>query len=99
MNNTETKKEMPYSIFSYVHHNGKIASLVTIKCQTDFALRTDLINNLGRKMAMHVVATGRFNLEDPWILDGSRRVQDVINEAKEELGESILVEDVVISGK
>jgi elongation factor Ts len=98
-NTTDVGVGMPYSIFSYVHHNGRIASLVTIRCKTDFALRTDLIKELGKKMAMQVVALGRFDPEDTWVVDNSYRVREVIDGAKKELGEPILIENVIISGK
>ena len=89
---------MPYAIFSYVHHNRKIASLVTIRCKTDFALRTDLIKDLGKKISMHVVASGKFDLEDTWILNDSLKVKDVISDIQDQLGEPVIVDDVHISG-
>ena len=89
---------MPHAIFSYVHHNRRVAALVTIQCKTDFALRTDLLGKLGGEVAMHIAAVGKFDPEDAWVLDASRKVKDVIDAAKTELGEPVIVSNVVVSG-
>ena len=35
-------------IASYIHHNGKIAVLVELNCETDFVARTDDFQQLGK---------------------------------------------------
>jgi elongation factor Ts len=39
---------------AYVHHNGKVAVLVELNCETDFVARTDDFRALAREVAMHV---------------------------------------------
>ena len=39
---------------SYIHHNGKIAVLVEVNCETDFVARNDKFQELARNLAMHV---------------------------------------------
>ena len=39
---------------SYVHHNGKIATLVELNCETDFVARTEQFQELARNIAIHV---------------------------------------------
>jgi elongation factor Ts len=39
---------------AYVHHNGKVAVLVELNCETDFVARTDDFRALARDVAMHV---------------------------------------------
>ena len=39
---------------AYVHHNGKVAVLVELNCETDFVARTDDFRTLAREVAMHV---------------------------------------------
>ncbi|HRN17896.1 MAG: translation elongation factor Ts [Trueperaceae bacterium] len=39
---------------SYVHHNGKIAVLVEVNCETDFVARNEVFQDLARNLAMHV---------------------------------------------
>ncbi|MCX8094345.1 MAG: translation elongation factor Ts [Candidatus Goldbacteria bacterium] len=43
-------------IFSYIHTNGKIGSMVEINCETDFVARTDEFENLLKDIAMQVAA-------------------------------------------
>lgn len=39
---------------SYVHHNGKIAVIVEVNCETDFVARESSFQDLCRNIAMHV---------------------------------------------
>lgn len=39
---------------SYIHHNGKIAVLVEINCETDFVARNEKFQELARNLAMHI---------------------------------------------
>jgi elongation factor Ts len=39
---------------AYVHHNGRVAVLVELNCETDFVARTDDFRALARDVAMHV---------------------------------------------
>lgn len=41
-------------IGSYIHHNGKIAVIVEINCETDFVARGTDFQDLARNVAMHV---------------------------------------------
>lgn len=43
-------------IGSYIHHNGKIAALVEVNCETDFVARTEDFQQLARHLAEHVAA-------------------------------------------
>lgn len=39
---------------SYIHHNGKIATLVELNCETDFVARNEQFQALARDLAIHV---------------------------------------------
>ena len=41
----------------YVHHDGKVAVLVELNCETDFVARTEDFKTLARELAMHIAAT------------------------------------------
>lgn len=41
-------------IGSYLHHNGKIATLVELNCETDFVARNESFQQLARDLAIHV---------------------------------------------
>ena len=42
------------AIEAYLHHNGKVAVLVELNCETDFVARTDDFRGLAKDVAMHV---------------------------------------------
>ena len=44
------------TIGSYVHSNGKIATLVTLKCETDFVAKNEVFKDLAKDLAMHTAA-------------------------------------------
>ena len=44
------------TIGCYVHSNGKFASLVKIKCETDFVARNQEFQELAKDLAMHITA-------------------------------------------
>jgi elongation factor Ts len=41
-------------IASYVHHNGKIAVLLELMCETDFVARNDQFKAFGKDLCMHI---------------------------------------------
>ena len=43
-------------IASYIHHNGRLAALVEVNCETDFVARTDDFQQLVKDVAMQVAA-------------------------------------------
>jgi elongation factor Ts len=43
-------------IVSYVHHNGKLAALLELSCETDFVARTDEFKDLAMDLALQVAA-------------------------------------------
>lgn len=43
-------------VTSYIHSNGRVGTLVTLLCETDFVARNADFQTLGRDIAMHVAA-------------------------------------------
>jgi elongation factor Ts len=43
-------------VTSYLHHNGKVGSLVEVNCETDFVARNDDFVEFAREVASHVAA-------------------------------------------
>jgi len=83
------------AIFSYVHHNKKIASLVEIVCQTDFVAKNKEFQNLGQEIAMQVASIPAENikqlLNQEYIRNPSKKISDLINEAVLKFGENIKI--------
>ena len=83
-------------IFAYVHHTGKVASLVELLCETDFVARNELFEALGRDLAMQVASMGEENLEkQAFIKDSSKTVSDLVKEVIAKTGENIKLGKVV----
>jgi elongation factor Ts len=75
-------------IGSYVHHNGKVAVLVELNCETDFVARTDDFKNLARTVAEHIAAAAPLGVD-----------KDSVPSDKVEKERAIFVEQVRASGK
>ena len=81
----QTKEGM---IANYIHHNGKIAVLVELNCETDFVARTDDFQQLGKWIAEHIAAAA------PLAVD-----KDAVPAEKVESERRIFHEQVRASGK
>jgi elongation factor Ts len=75
-------------IGSYVHHNGKIAVLVELNCETDFVARNEEFQQVARYLAEHVAAAA------PIAVD-----KDQVPKEKIESERRIFTEQVRQSGK
>src|SRR5262249_8466382 len=94
-------------IDSYVHA-GRIGAMIELNCETDFVARTDDFKTLAREIAMQVAATNPSRissqeastdgdvplLDQPWIRDPSKTVQELVNEAIAKVRENIVVRRV-----
>jgi elongation factor Ts len=80
-------------VYSYIHNEGKVGSLILMACETDFVAKTDDFQNLCKEVAMQV-CTGDYEsvgelLKDDYMRDGEKKVKDLITEAIAKLGENI----------
>ena len=84
---------------SYVHHNKKVAALVTLRCQTDFVAKNTDFQKLGQEIAMQVASmapkTTEELLKQAYIRDGKITIQDLIKEQITRLGENITLGEFV----
>lgn len=82
-------------IFSYVHHNKKVASLIQLACETDFVSGNKEFQALGQELAMQVASiraeTNEEFLEQEYIRDPSKKISDLIKEAVLKFGENIKI--------
>jgi elongation factor Ts len=91
-------------IDSYIHA-GRIGAMIELNCETDFVARTDDFKQLAREIAMQVAATNPSRissteastdgdvplLDQPYIRDASKTVQDLLNEGIAKLRENIVI--------
>lgn len=82
-------------VASYVHATGKIASLVEMRCETDFVARTQEFQNLAKELALHIAGMNPKNGEEllaqPCVRDPSLRVEDIIAKTIANVGENIKI--------
>ncbi len=80
-------------VYSYIHLNGKLGSLIHMACETDFVAKTDDFQNLCKEVAMQVCTEDIDNVKDllkaEYMRDASKTVGDLITEATAKLGEKI----------
>ena len=83
------------SIFSYVHHNKKIASLIEILCETDFVAKNLELQKLGQELSMQIASIPKKNVEElmnqDYIRDPSKKITNLIREAIVKFGENIKI--------
>src|ERR1700738_234690 len=91
-------------IDSYVHA-GRIGAMIELNCETDLVAPTDALKTLAREIAMQVAATtpSRISakeessdgdvplLDQPYIRDSSKTVQELLNETIARVRENIVV--------
>lgn len=93
-------------IESYIHGGGKIGVLVEVNCETDFVARTEDFRQLAHDIAMQIAAMnpssvsreepgtnseGTPLLEQPFIREPSRTIEDLIRDVAAKTGENIVV--------
>ena len=80
---------------SYIHANGKIGVLVELLCETDFVVRTDEFKHLAHEIALQVSAMNPKDVKEllnqEYIRDASKKIDDLIKETIAKLGENIIL--------
>jgi len=94
------RQTMEGVIANYVHHNGKIAVLVEVNCETDFVARTEDFQQLGKYLAEHIAAA------DPIAIDKESIPQEKIDSERRIFTEQVKAEgkpdhliDKIVEGK
>jgi elongation factor Ts len=59
-------------IQSYIHHDGRLGSLVEINCETDFVARTDDFRQLAQDLALQVAGANPRYISPDEIPDGTK---------------------------
>lgn len=87
------------AIFSYLHHDKKVASLIEILCETDFVSQNTEFQKLGAELAMQVASmqpkTVDQLLKQEYIRDPSKKVNNLIKEAILKFGENIKIKKFI----
>ena len=80
---------------TYVHHSGKIASVVELLCETDFVSRNQLFKDLAHNLALQVASQEAKDVKElenqEFIKDPSQKVSDLVKDVIAKTGENIRV--------
>ena len=89
---------------SYIHNGNRVGVLLELNCETDFVARTDEFRNLAHDIAMHVAAMDPETvsaadgadsetslLDQPFVKDPSKTIQDLVNDSIAKLGENVQI--------
>ncbi|MBP7133599.1 elongation factor Ts [Patescibacteria group bacterium] len=63
---------------TYVHHNGKLAAIVELSCETDFVARNEEFRQLAQDLALQVAAT------DPQYVSPEMIPAEILEQKKQE---------------
>lgn len=82
-------------IETYVHHSGKVASVVEIFSETDFVARNELFKKLAHDLALQVASTEAEDSEElmkeEFIKDPSKKIEELVKEVIAKTGENIQI--------
>ena len=79
---------------AYVHHDGRLAALVEVNCETDFVARTPEFLQFCKDVAMQVAAMSpeaATLLEQPFVKDQSLSVGDLLKALIAKTGENVVI--------
>jgi len=81
---------------TYMHHSGKIATIAEVFCETDFVARNEVFKDLSHNIALQAASMGEKDiLNQDFIKDPSKKINDLVKEAILKTGENIRVGRVV----
>lgn len=82
-------------IETYVHHSGKVASVVELFSETDFVARNDLFKELAHNLALQMASIGAKDAKElekqDYIRDPKKKVGELVKEVIAKTGENIKV--------
>lgn len=86
-------------IATYIHHSGKVASLVELFCETDFVARNELFKNLGHELALQVASMAAKDAkeltEQEYIKDPAKKISDLVKEVIAKTGENVRIGRII----
>jgi len=90
--NKEEKETKQGIVASYIHSNQKVGAMVELFCETDFVAKSPEFKSLAHEICLQVAASPFEDvplLEQPWVKDPSKKIQDLIDQFIAKFGESI----------
>ena len=80
---------------TYVHHSGKIASVVELLCETYFVARNELFRELAHSLALQVASMEAKDanelVKQEFVKDTSKKIEDLVKDVIAKTGENIRI--------
>jgi elongation factor Ts len=80
-------------VASYIHNTGQVGAIAVLSCETDFVAKNEEFTALARDIAMQAAAMRPADVaelvEQAFIKDGSKTINDLISAAVQKFGERI----------
>ena len=80
---------------AYVHHSGKIASVVELLCETDFVAKNELFEELANNLTLQVASMPTKDAKElekqDFIKDPSKKIKDLVKEVIAKTGENVRI--------
>ncbi|MGL4609515.1 MAG: translation elongation factor Ts [Trueperaceae bacterium] len=85
---------------SYIHHNGKIATLVELNCETDFVARNEKFQELAKNIAIHVaMAAPQYKTREEVPAEAIENERDILKKQAMEEGKPANVAEKMVEGR
>jgi elongation factor Ts len=85
---------------SYIHHNGKIATLVELNCETDFVARNEKFQELAKNIAIHVaMAAPQYKTREEVPASVIESERDILKKQAMEEGKPANVAEKMVEGR
>ncbi len=87
-------------VASYIHHSGKIGSLIQVNCETDFTASNEEFKEFAENLAMHVAAASPTYISPEDVpQEVEEREKEIYRKQMEKEGKPDQVIDQIIEGK
>ena len=88
-------------IYQYLHHNNSVGSMIELRTQTDFALRSECVNTLAKEICLQVASLKYIGSVDElltsrFVKDDTKSIADLIDKVKEDIGEDLILTKVSV---
>ena len=82
-------------IETYVHHSGKVATMIELLSETDFVARNELFKELAHNLALQLASVPAKDAKEfakqDFIKDPSKKVEELVKEVIAKTGENIQI--------
>ncbi|MFA6422967.1 MAG: translation elongation factor Ts [Patescibacteria group bacterium] len=86
-------------VTSYIHGAGRVGVLLELVCESDFVAKNDQFKELAKEIAMQIASmdpkTVDELLEQDYIREPQKKIEDILNEAITKIGENIKIKRFV----